>query len=60
MFLHSIATTPNLGQRKALFIFKEAYNYGQYDLDALVKRAKTAKIHFNNLNEILNKIKEAS
>ena len=60
MFLHSIATTPSLGQCKALFIFKEAYNYGQYDLDALVKRAKTAKIHFNNLNEILNKIKEAS
>ena len=60
MFLHSIATTPNLGQRKALFIFKEAYNYGKYDLDALVKRAKSAKMHFNNLNEILNKIKEVA
>ncbi|MBE6855853.1 MAG: hypothetical protein E7500_00270 [Ruminococcus sp.] len=60
MFLHSIATTPNLGQRKALFIFKEAYNYGKYDLDALVKRAKSAKMRFNNLNEILNKIKEVA
>lgn len=60
MFLHSIATTPNLGQRKALFIFKEAYNYGKYDLDALVKRAKSAKMHFNNLNEILSKIKEVA
>lgn len=57
MFLHSIATTPNLGQRKALFIFKNAYNYGRYDLDALAKGAKDAKIHFDNLNEILNKIK---
>lgn len=59
MFLHSIATTPTLGQRKALFIFKNAYNYGKYDLDALVKEAKEAKIHFSNLNEILNRIKEA-
>lgn len=58
MFLHCIATTPNLGQRKALFIFKNAYNYGRYDFDALLKGAKDAKIHFDNLNEILNKIKK--
>lgn len=57
MFLHSIATTPNLGQRKALFIFKNAYNYGKYDLNALIQGAKDAKIHFDNLNEILNRIK---
>lgn len=57
MFLHSIATTPTLGQRKALFIFKNAYNYGTYDLEALVKEAKEAKIHFDNLNELLRQIK---
>lgn len=57
MFLHSIATTPTLGQRRALFIFKNAYNYGTYDLEALVKEAKEAKIHFDNLNELLRQIK---
>ncbi len=58
MFLHCIATTPDLGQRKALHIFKSAYNFGKYDLDALVKEAKDAKVRFKNLNEILNRIKE--
>lgn len=58
MFLHCIATTPDLGQRKALFIFKNAYNFGKYDLDSLIKEAKEAKVHFKNLNEILNRIKE--
>lgn len=60
MFLHSIATTPSLGQRKVLHIFKNAYNRGKYNLDALVKEAKEAKTKFSNLNEILNKIKEVS
>ena len=58
MFLHCIATTPDLGQRKALFIFTNAYNLGKYDLDALIKEAKKSKIHFSNLNELLNKVKE--
>lgn len=60
MFLHCIATTPNLGQRKALHIFKSAYNFGKYDLDALIKEAKEAKVRFDNLNEILNRIKEVA
>lgn len=60
MFLHCIATTPDLGQRKALHIFKSAYNFGKYDLDALVKEAKDAKVRFNNFNEILNRIKEVT
>lgn len=59
MFLHSIAKTPTLGQRKALHIFKNAYNRGKYDLDALVKEAKDARVKFNNLNEILCNIKKA-
>lgn len=58
IFLHSIATTPSLGQRKALHIFKKAYNQGKYDLNSLVKEAKEAKAKFNNLNEIINKVKE--
>ena len=60
MFLHCIATTPDLGQRKALYIFKNAYNFGAYDLDSLIKEAKEAKVHFKNLNEILNRIKEVA
>lgn len=60
MFLHCIATTSDLGQRKALYIFKNAYNRGTYDLDSLIKEAKEAKVHFNNLNEILNRIKEVA
>ncbi len=60
MFLHCIATTPNLGQRKALHIFKSAYNFGKYDLESLVKEAKEAKARFDNLNEILNRIKEVA
>lgn len=60
MFLHCIATTPNLGQRKALHIFKSAYNFGKYDLDSLIKEAKEAKARFDNLNEILNRIKEVA
>ena len=58
IFLHSIATTPSLGQRKALHIFTKAYNQGKYDLNSLVKEAKEAKAKFNNLNEIINKVKE--
>lgn len=60
MFLHCIATTPDLGQRKALYIFKNAYNSGKYNLDSLIKEAKDAKVHFKNLNEILNRIKEVA
>lgn len=58
MFLHSIATIPTLGQRKALHIFKNAYLRGKYDLDALVQRAKESRVKFDNLNEILKRIKE--
>lgn len=60
MFLHCIATTPDLGQKKALHIFKNAYNEGKYDLNVLIKKAKEAKVHFKNLNEILEKIKEVA
>lgn len=60
MFLHCIATTSDLGQRKALYIFKNAYNRGTYDLNSLIKEAKEAKVHFKNLNEILNRIKEVT
>lgn len=59
MFLHFIATTPTLGQRKALFLFKNAYNRGKYDLDALVREAKTSRLHFDNLNELLAQIKNS-
>jgi hypothetical protein len=59
MFLHCIAITPNLGQRKALFIFKNAYNLGKYDLDALIQEAKKSEVHFNNLNELISKVKES-
>lgn len=58
MFLHCIATTPSLGQRKALFIFKNAYDKGKYDLNALVKEAKSEKIRFENINSILKKIEK--
>ena len=58
MFLHSIATTPSLGQRKALFLFMNAYNRGKYDLESLVKEAKEANIQFDNLNELLARIRK--
>ncbi len=58
VFLHIIATTPSLGQRKALFLFANAYNRGKYDLDALVKEAKYSNLHFVDMNEILKKIEK--
>jgi len=58
MFLHTIATTPSLGQRKALFLFANAYNRGKYDLEALVRESKESNLHFENLNEVLKKIEK--
>ncbi len=58
LFLHSIATMPSLGQRKAVFLFMNAYNRGRYDLNALVQQAKDSNLHFDNLNEIIAKIKK--
>ena len=58
MFLHAIATTPSLGQRKAMFLFMNAYNRGKYDLDALVQQAKESNLHFDNLNEVIAKIRK--
>lgn len=58
MFLYIIATNPSLGQRKALYIFKNAYNCGKYDLDTLAEETKKARLHFENLNKILEELKK--